>query len=103
MNEILLKKIELMKLIKKHHINSFYSSQPMPELIAVSKQQPDIKIRNALEAGHRVYGENKLAIARWSGFLNIYHDIKLHYIGLQTNKVKALNFLMLFTQLIEKV
>ena len=96
MNEILKKKNELLKSIKNFHLNSFYSSQPTPKLIAVSKQQPDLKIRQALETGHRVYGENKLqdAIKRWSDFLNIYEDIELHYIGhLQTNKVKkALSF-----------
>ena len=96
MNEILLKKNKLLKSIKKVHLNSFYSSQPTPKLIAVSKQQPDLKIRQALETGHRVYGENKLqdAMNRWSDLLNIYEDIELHYIGhLQTNKVKkALNF-----------
>ena len=60
MNEILKKKNELLKSIKDFHLNSFYSSQPKPKLIAVSKQQPDLKIRQALETGHRVYGENKL-------------------------------------------
>ncbi len=96
MNEILFKKNKLLEIIKKAHTNSFYSSQPRPKLIAVSKQQPDLKIRLALETGHRIYGENKLqdAIKRWSDYLNIYEDIELHYIGhLQTNKVKkALSF-----------
>ena len=96
MNEILFKKNKLLEIIKKAHTNSFYSSQPMPKLIGVSNQQPDLKIRQALETGHRVYGENKLqdAMNRWSDLLNIYEDIELHYIGhLQTNKVKkALKF-----------
>ena len=65
-------------------------------LIAVSKQQPDKKILDALKVGQRIFGENKIqdAIKRWSDLLNIYKDIELHYIGhLQTNKVKkALKF-----------
>ena len=62
----------------------------MPKLIAVSKQQPDEKILNALKYGQRIFGENKLqdAIKRWTNLLKIYKGIELHYIGhLQTNKV----------------
>ena len=96
MNEFYSKYEKLNQLIKKHHNQSFYSSRPLPKLIAVSKQQPDEKILDALEVGQRVFGENKIqdAIKRWSGLLSIYKDIELHYIGhLQTNKVKkALNF-----------
>ncbi len=87
---------KLYQLIKKSHNESHYSTKPLPKLIAVSKQQPDERILNALKFGQRIYGENKLqdAIKRWSKFLNIYQNIELHYIGhLQTNKVKkALNF-----------
>ena len=65
-------------------------------LIAVSKQQPDEKILDALKFGQRIFGENKIqdAIKRWSDLLDIHKDIELHYIGhLQTNKVKkALKF-----------
>ncbi len=96
MNEVLNKKNELIGLIKTFHLSSPYSSNPLPKLIAVSKQQPDYKIIQALEAGQRVFGENKLqdAIKRWTNYLNSYNDLELHYIGhLQTNKVKkALNF-----------
>ena len=87
---------KLNKLIKNCHNSSFYSSKPLPKLIAVSKQQPDEKILNALKFGQRIFGENKLqdAIKRWTDFLKTYKDVELHYIGhLQTNKVKkALNF-----------
>ena len=96
MNEFYNKYEKLNQLIKKHHNESFYSSRPLPKLIAVSKQQPDEKILDALEVGQRIFGENKIqdAIKRWSGLLSTYKDIELHYIGhLQTNKVKkALNF-----------
>ena len=96
MDNIYTNRQSLIKIIKKCHKNSFYVSFPIPNLIAVSKQQPDNKIEDALKAGHRVFGENKIqdAIKRWSIFLDTHKDIKLHYIGhLQTNKVKkALNF-----------
>ena len=96
MNELYTKYEMLNQLIKKHHNESFYSSKPLPRLIAVSKQQPEEKILDALKYGQRIFGENKLqeGIKRWTDLLGIYKDIELHYIGhLQTNKVKkALNF-----------
>ena len=96
MNEFRSKYEKLNQLIKKYHNESFYSSNRLPKLIAVSKQQPDEKILNAIKLGQRIYGENKLqdAVKRWSNLLDKYKDLELHYIGhLQTNKVKkALNF-----------
>ena len=96
MNEFTSKYEKINELIKKYHNESFYSSNRLPKLIAVSKQQPDEKILNAIKFGQRIFGENKLqdAIKRWSCLLDKYKDIELHYIGhLQTNKVKkALNF-----------
>ena len=96
MNEFASKFEKLNQLIDKYHKDSFYSSNPSPKLIAVSKQQPDEKILDALKFVQRIYGENKLqdAVKRWSNHLKNYKDIELHYIGhLQTNKVKkALNF-----------
>lgn len=61
-----------------------------PELIAVSKVQPKERIVAALEAGQRVYGENRLQEAeeRWGELKPQYSDIQLHLIGaLQSNKV----------------
>ena len=96
MNDINTKRQNLIKTIENCHKNSFYSSLPLPTLIAVSKQQPENKIKDALKAGHRIFGENKIqdGIKRWSKLLDIHKDIKLHFIGhLQTNKVKkALSF-----------
>ena len=60
-------------------------------LIAVSKKQPDEKIEAALNAGLRVFGENRVqeAIQRWTKRKAIHSDLRLHLIGpLQTNKVK---------------
>jgi len=59
------------------------------ELIAVSKQQPDDRIDAALEAGQRVFGENRVqeAMGRWAHRRADYPDVILHLIGpLQTNK-----------------
>ena len=96
MNEIYNKYENLNLSIKECHNNSLYASKPLPKLIAVSKQQPDEKIFNALEIGQRIFGENKLqeALKRWSPIINNYKNIELHYIGhLQSNKVKkAINF-----------
>lgn len=61
-----------------------------PTLIAVSKQQPDHKIHEALAANIRIFGENRVqeALARWADRRADYPDLELHLIGpLQTNKV----------------
>ena len=58
-------------------------------LVAVSKQQPEARIREALEAGQRVFGENRVqeAAGRWPDFRRDWPDVKLHLIGpLQSNK-----------------
>ncbi len=61
-----------------------------PRLIAVSKTQPAEKIKALLEAGHRIFGENRWQEAkeRWLPLKPLYKGIELHFIGpLQTNKV----------------
>ncbi|MEL7461591.1 MAG: YggS family pyridoxal phosphate-dependent enzyme [Pseudomonadota bacterium] len=61
-------------------------------LIAVSKVQPEDRVAAVLEAGHRVYGENRVqeAEGRWGAFLPRYDGVKLHLIGpLQSNKTRA--------------
>lgn len=60
-------------------------------LIAVSKQQPLEKVQAVLDAGQRVFGENRVQDAqdRWLPLKEKYPDVVLHLIGsLQTNKVK---------------
>ena len=60
-------------------------------LVAVSKIHDADRIRPALEAGHRVFGENRVqeAEGKWPQLRETYPDITLHLIGpLQTNKVK---------------
>ena len=58
-------------------------------LVAVSKRQPDTRIEAALDAGQRVYGENRVqeAQTRWAHRRDQHKDLRLHLIGpLQTNK-----------------
>ena len=60
-------------------------------LIAVSKMQPDDRVRAVLEEGQRVFGENRVqeAAGKWPGFREEFGDIALHIIGpLQSNKVR---------------
>ena len=60
-------------------------------LVAVSKMQPHDRIAEALTAGQRLFGENRVqeASAHWAGLRSQYPDLKLHLIGpLQTNKVR---------------
>ena len=62
------------------------------KLIAVSKVQPVERIKSVLDAGHRVFGENRIqeAQSKWPAFKEQYEDVELHIIGpLQTNKTRA--------------
>jgi hypothetical protein len=61
-------------------------------LIGVSKQQPDDLIQQALNAGLRVFGENRVqeAESRWLARRSKFTDLELHLVGpLQTNKVRS--------------
>ncbi len=60
-------------------------------VVAVSKAQPTAKVLAALEAGHKVFGENRVqeAKAKWPEIKARHPDVELHLIGpLQTNKVR---------------
>lgn len=60
-------------------------------LVAVSKFQDDGKIDEALSAGLRVFGENRVqeAESHWTARRVQYPDLQLHLIGpLQSNKTK---------------
>ncbi len=60
-------------------------------LVAVSKTQPATAVREALVAGHRLFGENRVqeAQAKYPALRESFPDLALHLIGpLQTNKVK---------------
>ena len=61
------------------------------QLIAVSKVQPDARVRDVLVEGHRLFGENYVqeAAAKWPGFRAEFDAVQVHMIGpLQTNKAK---------------
>ena len=58
------------------------------ELVAVSKTQTHLKIKEAYDSGHRIFGENKVQeiVEKYE---ILPKDIKWHMIGhLQSNKVK---------------
>jgi len=61
------------------------------ELIAVSKVQPNERVLNVLDQGHKIFGENKVqeAHGKWPMFRENFSSVKVHLIGpLQSNKVK---------------
>ncbi|WP_332687154.1 YggS family pyridoxal phosphate-dependent enzyme [Devosia sp.] len=61
------------------------------ELVAVSKTFPADSIVPFLDAGQRVFGENRVQEAKdkWPSLREAYPDIELHLIGpLQTNKAR---------------
>jgi pyridoxal phosphate enzyme (YggS family) len=60
-------------------------------LIAVSKTHPAEVVEEALAAGHRRFGENRVqeAAAKWPALRARYADVELHLIGpLQSNKAR---------------
>jgi hypothetical protein len=60
-------------------------------LVAVSKTHPAASMRAALQAGQRVFGENRVqeALGKFPGLRQEFPDLRLHLIGpLQTNKVR---------------
>ena len=63
----------------------------MVHLVAVSKVHDETCIRPVLEAGQRVFGENRVqeSMGKWPQLREDFNDIELHLIGpLQSNKVK---------------
>jgi len=64
---------------------------PQTRLVAVSKTVSQDSIREAIAAGQRLFGENRVqeAQAKYPELKNELPDLELHLIGpLQTNKVK---------------
>ena len=60
-------------------------------LVAVGKTHPAAAVREALAAGHRVFGENRVqeAQGKYPALRETFPDLALHLIGpLQTNKVR---------------
>src|SRR4051812_43383424 len=60
-------------------------------LVAVSKTVPEAGIRDAIAAGQRLFGENRVqeALGKFPALRGEFPELELHLIGpLQTNKVK---------------
>lgn len=60
-------------------------------LVAISKSHPQARAVAALEAGHRVFGENRVqeAADKWPPLRDAHPDLVLHLVGhLQTNKAR---------------
>jgi pyridoxal phosphate enzyme (YggS family) len=61
-------------------------------LVAVSKEQPEDRVRAVLAEGQRLFGENRVqeARARWEPLMAATPGIAVHLVGpLQTNKARA--------------
>ncbi len=61
------------------------------KLIAVSKMQPEERVRAVLEEGHRLFGENRVqeAAGKWPAWREEFPGVALHLLGpLQTNKAR---------------
>ena len=77
--------------IEDTHKNSNFAKCLPPKLVAVSKKQNEEKVIEALEAGHKYFGENRVQEAqqRWTLKIQQYKNLEIRLIGpLQTNKVK---------------
>jgi len=67
------------------------ASNPTATLVAVSKRQSEARVQDILDAGQRVFGENRVqeAQGRWADLRNNYADLELRLIGgLQSNKAE---------------
>ena len=68
-----------------------FNPAAVTRLVAVSKTVDEAGIRDALSAGQRLFGENRVqeAMQKFPALKRDYPDLQLHLIGpLQTNKVK---------------
>ena len=63
----------------------------IPKIIAISKNHPISSVREAVDSGVRIFGENKVkeALSKFSDLKKQHSTVELHLTGsLQTNKVK---------------
>ncbi|MAQ45827.1 MAG: YggS family pyridoxal phosphate-dependent enzyme [Confluentimicrobium sp.] len=61
------------------------------QLVAVSKVQPDARVRDVLTQGHRLFGENRVqeAAGKWPEFRADFDGVSVHLLGpLQSNKAR---------------
>ncbi len=79
---------------------------PATRLVAVSKTVPEDGIREAIAAGQRLFGENRVqeAQGKFPTLKDQFPDLELHLIGpLQTNKVKEAAALFDVIQTLDRV
>ena len=73
-------------------VNRYQNGTPFtPKLIAISKLQPDERVRAVLAQGQRCFGENRVqeAAQKWPKFRAEFSGIELHLVGpLQSNKAR---------------
>jgi pyridoxal phosphate enzyme (YggS family) len=86
--------MSLSEIITRIHQAETQANRPTgsTQLIAVSKVQPNARVHQVLDQGHRLFGENKVqeAQGKWPDFRAEFPGTQVHLIGpLQTNKVKA--------------
>ena len=77
--------------IKQNLLKISYQVNNSAKLVAVSKYREVDEILQAVDAGQKIFGENKVqeAMSKWSKIREHHSDIELHLIGaLQTNKAK---------------
>lgn len=71
--------------------NAYGRARDTVRLIAVSKQQPPARVRAVLQAGHRLFGENRVqeAAGKWPDWQAEFDGVDLHLLGpLQSNKAR---------------
>lgn len=79
---------KILSFIDKNCINS----TNIPRIIAISKNHPISSVKEAIDVGVRIFGENKVqeALIKFSDLKKRHNTIELHLTGpLQTNKVKS--------------
>jgi PLP dependent protein len=79
---------------------------PATRLVAVSKTVAEAGVREALDAGQRLFGENRVqeAQAKFPELKSAFTDLELHLIGpLQTNKVKEAAALFDVIQTLDRI
>ena len=86
--------LQNLRAVKTRIDEAAYAAGRDPEtvaLVAISKTHGVDRIADAITAGHRLFGENRVqeSEAKWPALLEGAPDVRLHLVGpLQSNKVK---------------
>ncbi len=91
MNENVGERLEFVQNCMRRASKRFGDAPGEVTLVAVSKTFPGKRIIPLLDAGQRVFGENRVqeAVGKWPDLRAQYEGVELHLIGpLQTNKVR---------------